>query len=64
MDFSAVGWLIPRMRAVFRAGWSWVLELVEGGFNISRHGNVDVSIVVVPVDGDTTVEFAGPVGGD
>jgi hypothetical protein len=39
-----------------------VLELVKGGFNISRHGDVDVSIVIVTVDGDATVEFASPVG--
>jgi hypothetical protein len=50
--------------AVLRAVWSWVLELVEVGFNISRHGDVNVSIVLVPADGDATVEFAGPVGGD
>jgi hypothetical protein len=41
------------MGAVFRAGWSWVLELVEGGFNISRHGDVNLPVVgVVPVDGE------------
>jgi hypothetical protein len=66
ISYSAVGWLIPHVGAVLRAGWSWSNAGPCGGWlqHSSRHGDVDVLIVGVPVDGDATVEFAGPVGGD
>ena len=35
--------------------WEWVLEFVEGSFDIAGHGNVDVPFVVVPVKGESEV---------
>ena len=52
-----------RMGGVLWGFWEWVTELAKGGFDILGHGDVEGVIVVVPVEGDPTVEGAGPVGG-
>jgi hypothetical protein len=38
-----------------------MVELQEGSVDIAWHGDIDVSFVIVPVKGETAVEFAGPV---
>jgi hypothetical protein len=46
--------------AVSRLAGSYVRTCL----NISWHGYVDCALFIVPVDGDVTVHFHHPVGGD
>jgi hypothetical protein len=38
-----------------------MVEFFECASDVAGHGDVDISFVVVPVEGETTVEVAGPV---
>ena len=40
-----------------------VVEAFEGSVDVSVHGNIDVSIGVVPFQVEATVEVASPIGG-
>ena len=41
-----------------------MVEFVEGGFDVSRHGEIAGALGVVPVEADATVEGGGPVDGN
>ncbi len=41
-----------------------MLELVERGVNVSRHGEINGLALVIPFQGEATVEATGPVNGD
>eukprot|EP00978_Attheya_sp_CCMP212_P005974 scaffold13447_cov59-Attheya_sp.AAC.7 len=41
-----------------------MLEFVEGGLDISGHGTMYLSFGVIPLEGYTDVEFAGPILGN
>jgi hypothetical protein len=55
VDWSALEWRVLGSR---RLG---VLELLEGFYNISRHGEVDLVIAVVPVQRNIDVTFSSPI---
>ena len=38
-----------------------MLELLEGFCDISRHGEVDLAIAVVPVQRDSDITFSSPI---
>jgi hypothetical protein len=38
-------------------------EFRECSINVSWHGDIDISFIVVPVKGEAAVECAGPVDG-
>jgi hypothetical protein len=38
-------------------------KLRECSIDLSWHGDIDISFIVVPVDGEATVECAGSVNG-
>jgi hypothetical protein len=40
-----------------------VFKFCECSINLSWHGDIDTSFIVVPVKGEATVECAGPVDG-
>ena len=42
-------------------GWS---NFFQRAVNVAWHGDVDVDVGVVPVQGESAVERSGPVGGD
>jgi hypothetical protein len=58
-----VDWFIPGMWCVFGSIKCGVLELVEGAFDVARHGQVDRALVVVPGECDATVKGTTPVSG-
>ena len=43
------------MGGVFGFADGVVLKLVEGCVDVSRHGDINVPLVVVPFDGQTTI---------
>jgi len=62
---DTVGWLVMLAMAELRRmlgphGW-WMLEALEGVLDVSGHGDIAGALVVVPIDGETTVAAAGPV---
>jgi hypothetical protein len=48
---------------MLRPEGGWMSEVEEGSMDVPGHGDVDVSFVVVPVEGQTAIECAGPVDG-
>jgi hypothetical protein len=53
-----------RVRCILWLGWLCVMELVEGFCNVSRHGEIDFAMHVVPVEMDADVMFASPIGAE
>ena len=45
------------------AFWGVVFKLGEGMFNVAWHGDVDVAVGIVPVEGEPAVEGTRPVDG-
>ena len=41
-----------------------MLELGEGSFDVPGHGNINVAVVVMPIEGKAAVEGACPVDGE
>ena len=41
-----------------------MLEFVDGVADVAGHGNINVEVGIVPVDGESAVQCAAPVGGD
>jgi hypothetical protein len=41
-----------------------MFESCEGSWDVSWHGDVDVSFVTVPVEGEATAEGAVPIDGE
>ena len=64
LDGSAIDRLIPGMKGVLGARGRWVLKLAEGLLDVCGHGDVTYDLVVVPVNGETTIEGYSPVNGD
>ena len=63
LDFAAVLWSGPFGRRVAGLLGGFVLVLVESSGNIAWHGQVDCAFLIVPIEGDATVEFTIPVAG-
>ena len=58
-----------RRRSEMKRGMLWVtrrcvVEFCEGVWDVIRHVDINATIGVVPVDGETTVVATSPVGGD
>ena len=49
------------MRGVLGARGRGVLKLLEGLFDLCRHGDVTYALVIVPVDGEAAIEGTSPV---
>ena len=45
-------------------GWGRVLKLLEGLLDITRHGEMNLALAVVPVQCYANVSVARPVSGD
>ena len=55
MDGSAIDKLVSGMRGVLGARGLWVLKHVEGLLDVCGRGDVTNDLVVVPVNGETTI---------
>jgi hypothetical protein len=44
--------------------WGWVIESLEGSWDVSRHEHIHTSCGVVPVEGEATAEGPVPVDGE
>jgi hypothetical protein len=61
LDLAPVLWGRPLRRGVAMLLWDCVLVLVEGSGHVARHRQVDGAFVVVPLEGNATVELTFPV---
>ena len=64
LGFLTVDGDSPEMRGILRLRGSRVLESAECLGDITRHGEVDIAVVVVPVKLETKVLGAGPILGE
>jgi len=48
LDSGTIQRLLPGMRGMFRVVRQWVLEPLEGSFDVSWHGQVHGAVSVVP----------------
>ena len=62
--FGTIGGCNPGVGSMLVSVGLGMLESVEGSSDVTRKGHVDNSLGVVPLEGETTVETAGPIGGD
>jgi hypothetical protein len=51
------------MRRVLGSKRCRMVEFLECSSDVAWHGDVNVSFVIVPVEGEAAVQFAGPVDG-
>ena len=63
LDGSTIYRLVPGMRSALGARGRGVPKLVEVLFDVCGHGDFTYALVVVPVDGETTIEGTSPVDG-
>ena len=61
LDLGAVGGFVPGMGGMLRACRWWMLKCLEGVGDVAWHGDVDVSVDIVPVECEAAVELACPV---
>ena len=64
MSFGAIYGLVPPVRGILGFSGGLALELEEGCFNVSRHGDAHISVDVVPLECEAEVFLPGPVLGD
>ena len=63
LDGSAIDRLVPGMKGVLWARGHWVLKHVEGFLDVCGHGDVTYALVVVPVNGETSIEGSSTIDG-
>jgi hypothetical protein len=51
------------VRGMLLFGWWGMVEFLEGSIDVIGHGDIDIAVVVVPIEGDAAVKGAGPVNG-
>ena len=61
---GAIDGFNPRVRDVLWTLGDGVVEFFQRVVNVAWHGDVDVAVGVVPVQGESAVEISGPVGGE
>jgi len=64
LGFLTIDGDCPGMRGILRFGGSRVLESAESLGDVTRHREVDVALVIVPVELETKVLGAGPILGE
>ena len=64
LDGSAIVGSLPRMWCILWITGKSVLEFVERALEVLRHGYVAGTIVLIPRNGQSTVEGPGPINGD
>ena len=64
LDGSTIDILVLGMRGVLGSRGSWVMKLVEGILDVCGHGDVTYALVVVTVNGETSIEGTSPVDRD
>ena len=64
MCFVAICGLVPLVWDILGFGGGLALELEEGCFNVSWHGDAYISVEVVPLECEAEVFLPGPVLGD
>jgi hypothetical protein len=42
-------------------GWWGMVEFFEGLIDVIGHGDIDIAVFVVPIEGEAAVKGAGPV---
>ncbi len=63
LGLFTINGLVPLRWGVGGEAWLGVFEFVEGRLNITWHGEVDSTVLVVPFKGDAAVQGTFPVGG-
>ena len=64
LDSSAIDGLVLGMRSILGARGRCMLKLLEGFLDVCGHGDVTNPLVVVPINGETTIEGSSPINGD
>ena len=62
--FGAVIWWSVLERRILALRWFGMIELGERLLDVSRHGEVDLPLRVVPVECDSDVSSSRPIFGD
>ena len=64
LRFGSVVGLLPGVRSVLGPCRGWMLEALEGAFDVPWHGNVTGTVDVVPLDCEAAILASFPVFGD
>lgn len=59
----AIDRFLPSMRRMFRFGRSYMLEALEGSFDIAGHRQITGAGIIIPSKSETTIAAGGPIGG-
>ena len=57
----AIYWGLPLVRRMLWSSWWRVIESFEGSWDVAGHGDVNISFVIVPVEGEAAVQGTSPV---
>jgi hypothetical protein len=61
LSFCAIGWFDMGVRLVLRDAWRCMLKTCERFGDIVKHGDVDSSSRVIPVDAHAKISFTVPI---
>ena len=61
LDGGTIYWFLSGMGGVLWLQWDRVLELMEGGGKIIRHGDVTGTLVIILVECESAIAGTGPV---
>jgi len=61
LDFCTISGALPGMGGMFGAGGVGMMKVEEGTGNITRHGDVNVMVLIVSFEHQTTIPGGGPI---
>jgi len=64
LDFDAITGALPSMWGMFGALGMGVTEMQEGMLNVTRHGEINSLLGIVPLEGKTTILGGCPIFSD
>jgi len=64
LDFGAISGALPSVGGMLGVLWMRVMETHEGMLNVTRHGEIDSVLGIIPLEGEATIPGGGPIFSD
>ena len=64
LDFGTISGALPNVRGMFGALWMRVAKAHEGMLNVTRHGEIDSALGIIPLEGEATIPGGSPIFSD
>ncbi len=64
LDFGTITGALPSMWGMFGVLWIGVMKTQEGTLDVTRHGEINSTLGIVPLEGKTTIPGGCPICSD